>query len=497
MGFSNDSKKIAIIRSNSIVVISPESNKVLGTIKFPLTFSEHFFINSVSFSPRDTFLVVQTENSINLFDASTCDLKHSIPFQNPKCYPQDSQCAWLAVSPDEKFVGITQMNGGVVQIWNLDATRHLVDVIETGAKSPERAVGAAFTSDSRYFIWSSGNSGRIHSYDLLHTKKLPDFPIDEGINSLGMTKANQLLVNGSENYYLGSSDFISLMTGKPSDINSRIIAKTGFRIASSEPVLYSQDELDRLLSSNRPTNELFAVDRNGSDVESLGMFGGVQLIRPPISPPNSSSSRSNGPNRVSSTPRRSPGEKPTESKGLKCPTGFVMPVFNPFPIAFDNGSMPLCTDVPLLDVAEDRAMPIFSRSMDQYLSRRRFKGAKGLVVLLFMDNGAYSNPISYIAKNVKISTALEREGNVYRLTATYTGDNVAPASASISIEVEPDERLEVIPNSGFMYDYVGRLILDRQGFNLGNSTFTVGDLDPNLQYSLFFSYKIAITRKGN
>jgi WD40 repeat protein len=468
---SKDSSKIAVARANSIIVISPQSNKVLGKIEFPLPFSDHFFFDGLSFSPRDTFLVVQTENAINLFDASNCKLRHSIPFKVGECYPKDSNCSWLALSPDETFVALTSRNEGLVQIWNLGVTRHLVDIIKTGTRSPELAVGAAFTSDSRYFVWSSGNSGRIHSYDLLYNKQLPDFPIDEGIESLFITKTNQLFVNGSKDYYLtDSSNFISLLTGKPSDINSKIVTKTGFRIASSEAGLYSQEQLDLLLSNNRPSNQLFAVDRNGSDIESFGMFGGVQLRRPPIRLPNSLPSRSNGSKHpatnVSSTTRDSLNRKPGESRPIVCPTGFYMPVFNPFPITFDNENTPFCSDFPMLDVAEDTAEPRFSQSIKEYLSTRRFKGAKGLVVVLYMDNGAYSKPTSYVAKNVKIATTIERDGNVYKLTATYTGDNVAPLSASVFIQVDADERLEVIPNSGYMYTYVGHPILDRQNFNL-------------------------------
>jgi hypothetical protein len=386
---------------------------------------------------------------------------------------------------------------GLVYIWNLDGTRHLVDVIETGSKSRELAVGAAFTSDNRYFVWSSGNSGRIHSYDMRTNRTLPDFLMDEGIENLLISKTNQLLIKGlQENYATDWNNLIYLMTASPSDINSNTATKTGFRIASSETALYSQEQLEQLLSNSRPTNQLLAVDRNGSDVQSFEMFGRVKVRRPSIRPIQPLTSKNNGraTTAVLTTPK-GPDQKPAESKGTVCPTGFVMPVFNPFPISFDTANTSLCSDVPLLDVAEGTAYPKFSESMDQYLSTRRFPGAKYLVALLYMNNGAYSSPVSYVAKNVKITTAIERIGNVYKLTATYTGDNVAPASASVSIEVAPDERLEVIPNSGSMYDYVGQLILDRQRLDLGNSTFALGNLDPDWQYSLFFSYHIAITKR--
>jgi hypothetical protein len=497
MAVSNDASKIAVAWPSSINVISSKSNEILGTIKFPLSFSKHFYVDSLTFSPQDAFLIVQTENSINLFDTSNCSLRHSIPFHQSGCYPEGTSCSWFALSNDEKFVALTNKNTGLVYIWNLDGTRHLVDVIETGTKSRELAVGAAFTSDNHYFVWNSGNSGRIHCYDLRKNRTLPDFLMDEGIENLLISKTNQLLIKGlQENYATDWNNLIYLMTASPSDINSNVATKTGFRIASSETALYSQERLEQLLSNSRPTNQLLAVDRTGSDIQSFEMFGPTQVRRIPIRPIQSLPSKNNGraTTAVLTTPK-APNQKPTESKGMVCPTGFAMPVFNPFPIAFDKGDTPLCSDLPLLDVAEATDYPRFTKSMDQYVSTRRFPGAKQLVALLYMDNGGYSRPVSYVAKNVKISTAIERIGNVYKLTATYTGDNVAPASASVSIEVAPDERLEIIPNSGSMYNYVGQLILDRQRLDLGNSTFVLGDLDPDWQYSLFFSYNIAITRR--
>ncbi len=190
----------------------------------------------------------------------------------------------------------------------------------------------------------------------------------------------------------------------------------------------------------------------------------------------------------------SPSELGTNCPGLISP----VPVFNYFPVTFDDTSTPRCQDFPVIDAALDTTNPQFSESAKELRSVRKHKLGDQIVVMLFIHNGAASNypPSVTTAKNVKIRTSLLREGNIYTLSARYSGDNVAlPKADSIQIEVKPDEVLEIVPKSGYMYNYEGKVILDQQNLDMGNSTVTLGDLDPDWQYSLFFSYKAKVVKK--
>lgn len=184
------------------------------------------------------------------------------------------------------------------------------------------------------------------------------------------------------------------------------------------------------------------------------------------------------------------------TKSFLCPK-FSKPTLNPFPVTFDDLNTPLCSVFPVIDIANDIANPRFAQSNTEHSSIRKFDNADQLVALLYILNGADETlpPNTTIAKNVKITTSLSSNGNTHILTATYTGDDISPLTNSITVQTNPNESLEILPNSGYMYSYEGKIILDQQNLNLGNSTFTIGQLDAGMQYSLFFTYKIKVVRK--
>jgi hypothetical protein len=173
---------------------------------------------------------------------------------------------------------------------------------------------------------------------------------------------------------------------------------------------------------------------------------------------------------------------------------WLVPVFNPYPVTYSDENTPVCHDFPIIDVAKDEKHPRFARSEDEYFSVRNFNEGDQIVALLYMNNGGIDEK-NFTARNVKISTSITSNGNQHKIAATFTGDNVEPASGSVTVQTNPNEYLEVIPKSGFMYDYEGNLILDQQGLNLGNSTFKLGDLDPGFAYALFFTFKLKVIKK--
>ena len=182
--------------------------------------------------------------------------------------------------------------------------------------------------------------------------------------------------------------------------------------------------------------------------------------------------------------------------GLSCPR-FTKPVFNPYNITFDDINTPPCSIFPVIDVAKDTTNVRYAQSKEEYFSIRKFDNADQLVVVLYIINGADVNlhPTETAARNVKIKTSITSNGNLHRLTATFTGDNITPITGSVNVQTNPDEYLEVYPNSGFMYTYDGRIIGDQQRLNLGNSIFTLGSLHAGMEYSLFFTFKVKVMKK--
>jgi uncharacterized repeat protein (TIGR01451 family)/fimbrial isopeptide formation D2 family protein len=66
--------------------------------------------------------------------------------------------------------------------------------------------------------------------------------------------------------------------------------------------------------------------------------------------------------------------------------------------------------------------------------------------------------------------------------------------SSFTVHTPADSHLELYPNSGQMYTYEGVPILDQQNLNLGNSTFTLGDLDACFEWSVFLSFKFKVVK---
>jgi WD40 repeat protein len=467
---SNDGDKIAAVGEYSIAVISVPDSKVLATINFPLPFSKNFILESLNFSPQDNFFVAQSENSINLFDASTGELKHSIPFAPEKCSSGIDICSWIAISPDEKFVGLTSFENGIVQLWSIENYRYLVNVMRTGIESPERAVGVTFTKDSRFLMWSSGGSGRLHFYDVKENKKLPDFPTGEGIEALFLTRYNELFLNGYENYYItDESNIISLLKGDSKTINSQVFNKTGFIIDSSYTPEFSQDELNSVLGSERPKFELLATDQNGLSVKSEKDFGGLEA-----------------------------GTLTKNKDGVKCSMAFGIPVFNAYTPYFGNINPGDCVDFAMIDVAKDAPKPQFSKNREEYFSIREYHEGDQLIVSIYINNGgAINQGNAVIAKDVKILTSLTSKDNLHKITATFTGSNIASLTGNVTVRTNFDEHLEVIPNSGVMYNnrghqqhYTGAI-----NMNIGQLIIPLKDLYSDWQYSRFFQYKIRVVKR--
>lgn len=171
------------------------------------------------------------------------------------------------------------------------------------------------------------------------------------------------------------------------------------------------------------------------------------------------------------------------------------PTLNYWPVTYDDENTPLCHDFPAIDAAVDTTNPLFSQSEADWQNGLQLNPGQQGVALMYIHNGAANNldPDDTMARDVKITTATQtRVGTEHRIDVTFRGSNTNTVNKSFTIHTPANSKLEVIPNSGFMYNYEGRVILDQQNLNIGNSTYTLGDLDACFEYSLFFSFKFKV-----
>lgn len=180
-----------------------------------------------------------------------------------------------------------------------------------------------------------------------------------------------------------------------------------------------------------------------------------------------------------------------------CANPPTTPSLNYWPITYDDVNTPECHDFRAIDAAvyNPTGSPVYSQSEADWQNGLQLNVGQEGVALIYVHNGAANNlPSSQtLAKNVKITTATDtRIGSTHNLSVRLAGDNTNVVTESFKVHTPSNAKLEVVPNSGFMYDYEGNLILDSQNLNLGNSTYTLGDLDACFEYSVFLTYRFKV-----
>lgn len=182
--------------------------------------------------------------------------------------------------------------------------------------------------------------------------------------------------------------------------------------------------------------------------------------------------------------------EPRPPQGETCPA-WTVPVFNPYALTFDDKNTPYCRDFPMIDVAMDEDSPKWSQSLSEHQAPHKFKVGDQFAVGLYIDNGGLDEA-KYTAKDVRIMTAISGSGGAYTITTTFSAENAESKSGSIAIQISPGARLEPVQESGGVFDYFGRLILNQQNLELANTTLRLGDLDAGFEYSLFFTFKVRV-----
>ncbi len=175
------------------------------------------------------------------------------------------------------------------------------------------------------------------------------------------------------------------------------------------------------------------------------------------------------------------------------------PTLNYWPITYDDENTPLCHDFRAIDAS------VFVPGQETQFSQSEADWQNGLdlnvgqegVALMYVHNGAANNLPSEqtMARNVRIETNTDTEtGSTHRISVRMAGDNTNTVTESFTIHTPSDAKLQVVANSGYMYDYESNVIPGQEHLNLGNSTFNLGDLNACFEYSIFLSYRFKVVR---
>ncbi|QQS23304.1 DUF11 domain-containing protein [bacterium] len=180
-----------------------------------------------------------------------------------------------------------------------------------------------------------------------------------------------------------------------------------------------------------------------------------------------------------------------------CQNPPTTPTLNPYPVTFDDENPPLCHDRAAIDAAKynNGGPVVYSQSESDWQNGLNLNIGEQGVALMYIHNGAANNlpGNQTMARNVKITTNTHTGvGSSHPINVNFAGDNTNVVNKTFTVHTPANAKLEVVPNSGFMYDYFGNLVLDQQNLNLGNSVYTLGDLDACFEYSIFLTFRFKV-----
>lgn len=194
---------------------------------------------------------------------------------------------------------------------------------------------------------------------------------------------------------------------------------------------------------------------------------------------------------------------PTASEGVSavnCPNPPTTPTLNPYPVTYELDA-PDCMDFPALDARLTSGE--YSTSPQDHANGLDAKAGDEIYVLSYIHNGAADVGVpdeQTRAHDVKISTNVPTTvGTNHTITTSFGGSNTNTVTGNFNIHTPAGMKLEVVPNSGELFNDLGTTVLD-SGFNVGNSTYTidknngdpVGDMRACFQHSVFVRFKVRV-----
>lgn len=116
--------------------------------------------------------------------------------------------------------------------------------------------------------------------------------------------------------------------------------------------------------------------------------------------------------------------------------------------------------------------------------------------LIYITNVAPNNlpDAKYIAQNVKVQVEIDKNiGTDHWIKVNFSGDNTNIVAEQVPIFTESDSFLEIVPNSGILYDYLGQMI-SKKSFTLGETPVYLGNIPPGFQTDLQIRFKVRVKR---
>lgn len=197
-------------------------------------------------------------------------------------------------------------------------------------------------------------------------------------------------------------------------------------------------------------------------------------------------------------PKSNNNEKQSNPKDTSIDCGQITEVpmtacLNCFPVTYSSPAE-FCHDYSLVD-ARIVDGGKYSKNAEDWENGLDAKAGDEIYVLIFLNNGVADNAeeSERIAKNVQVTTLIDTNQNsVHSIKVTAKGDNTNTAEREFKIITAENKGLEIIRESGEIYDYRGKMPPLLSTLDIGNNTMNVGNIKGNFRDSIFVRFKLKV-----
>lgn len=189
-------------------------------------------------------------------------------------------------------------------------------------------------------------------------------------------------------------------------------------------------------------------------------------------------------------------DRPT-ARAVSCPKPPVKAALNHWPVTFASPAE-LCHDYASVDARLVGDKETYSHSQEEWERGLTAHAGDEIYVVIYINNGAADNaeeinPGFGIARGVRLTTEVDGErAATHYVNVQFAGDNTNTVVNRKRINTAPNERLEVVPKSGAIFNYTATEIL-ADGLDVGNNVILVGDFLPKWEDSRFVRFRLKVT----
>jgi WD40 repeat protein len=402
--------------------------------------------------------------SFQLYDIQTGELKEQIP--------SPETLSGYSLSPDGRFFAVTDLEG-YVAIWTLAPYLRLLDVLKVGKY--ERALSPSFSQDSSMLAWISGGTGRIHFYDLRAQGRLGDLQTDDFVIEIGFVDTNKLSIYTADELRSVDLNNLPMILALNALDSKRYIHALNNLYLDDVLVtgfLYDQPRLDSILKASKYSIVSPSVRGRAKHSDEITEFDreGIAI---------------------------SQGVQARNRQGaFDCNPIFSQPIFNPYPITFNDDRPAPCGHYPLIDIRNASRGEKYSKSQKAWESFRQVKPGEVYNGLIYMSNGAAEDLDEATVYDVRARVTINygQTGNNF-IKGELLADNAMLIDAALPLDTS--RMRPVVGNKIEIYDYQDKLLktidisdfLHLEGGHKVSFEIPIGDLKPGFTTDLFIRFK--------